>query len=253
MPDARRHRGPHPKDGELFAAEAHPALLSAVSDYSWLLTRGYSEVSALKLVGDRYRLLERQRTAVMRCSCSDQALARRTVHRVEADALRGAAVEIDGFNVLTTVEAALAGGVLLAGRDGCLRDMASMHGSWRKVAETRPAAEIAGRFLHECGAASCRWLLDSPVSNSGRLSQLLRDVATENGWPWNVETVPSPDAVLAVSNEIVLTADSAILDRCGRWFNAGAALVASVGASIDVDCRDAVVSGSEAVLPPGRP
>ena len=52
-------------------------------------------------------------------------------------ALRGSVeLLIDGYNVLTTVESALAHGLLLIGRDGCMRDLASMHGSWRKVDET---------------------------------------------------------------------------------------------------------------------
>jgi uncharacterized protein YyaL (SSP411 family) len=55
MPDRRRHRGPHPKDPELFAPRHWPTLRRAVADLSWLLGRGYSEKAALKLVGDRYR------------------------------------------------------------------------------------------------------------------------------------------------------------------------------------------------------
>jgi hypothetical protein len=66
----------------------------------------------------------------------------------------GQPIELDGFNVLTTVEAALADGVLLLGRDGCLRDMASMHGSFRRVEETRPALECVGRVLEELAVES---------------------------------------------------------------------------------------------------
>ena len=46
--------------------------------------------------------------------------------------------------MLTTIEAALAGGVILAARDGAYRDMASMHGSYRKVAETPARFGTAG-------------------------------------------------------------------------------------------------------------
>ena len=48
MPDTRRHRGPAPGDRQWFAAEATPALVSAVAD----LSRGYAWASSLKLVGD---------------------------------------------------------------------------------------------------------------------------------------------------------------------------------------------------------
>ena len=46
---------------------------------------------------------------------------------------------IDGYNALTTIESALSGSVILRARDGCYRDMASMHGTYRKVQETVPA------------------------------------------------------------------------------------------------------------------
>src|SRR6266404_1471952 len=44
---------------------------------------------------------------------------------------------IDGFNLILTLESALGGGVMLVGRDGCYRDMASVHGTYRRVEETR--------------------------------------------------------------------------------------------------------------------
>ena len=54
MPDKREHRGQHPADEKLFSKEALSGLRQAVADYSLLLTKGYAETSALKLVGDRF-------------------------------------------------------------------------------------------------------------------------------------------------------------------------------------------------------
>ncbi len=144
MPDRRTHRGPHPEDARLFGVEALPLLRAAAADFCWLLDRGYAHDSGLKLVGDRYALVARQRTAVSRCCCSASDAARRREHEVGRERLPGAALWLDGYNVLTTIEAALAGGVILIGRDGACRDMASMHGSYRKVAETLPALELLG-------------------------------------------------------------------------------------------------------------
>ena len=93
--------------------------------------------------------------------------------------------------------AALGGGVLLLGRDGCCRDMASMHGSYRKVAETLPALELLGRTLAACDLRECRWLFDRPVSNSGRLKGIVEELAVARDWPWRVELVPDPDAILS--------------------------------------------------------
>jgi hypothetical protein len=219
VPDKRIHRGPHPEDARLFGPDARPKLRQATSDLCWLLSRGYVNSSALKLVGDRYRLTARQRTAVERSACSDADRDRREAHRVDADRLKGRPLWLDGYNVLTTVEAALAGGVILGARDGTYRDMASMHGSYRKVAETRPALELLGREIEALGPSDCRWYLDRPVSNSGRLKKLIEQLAAEAGWTWTVELVADPDAILAQTGQVVATADSAILDRCGSWFN----------------------------------
>ena len=227
MPDKRAHRGPHPRDPELFAHEFEPVLRKAVRHLSWLLTHDYAVPSALKLVGDRFALTDRQRLAVRRCGCADQRLATRRTSELATHALRAACVEIDGFNLLTTIEAALCGGVLLKGRDGCIRDMASMHGSYRKVIETTPALELIGGFLSECGISNARWWLDRPVSNSGRLRTIMNDLAGARGWDWSIELVADPDAVLAESPEIVVSADSLILDRCGRWCSLARAIVES--------------------------
>ena len=104
-------------------------------------------------------------------------------------------------------------------RDGTFRDMASMHGSYRKVAETLPALQLLGDELANFDAGSCRWFLDRPVSNSGRLKTIMEELAAKNGWPWRVELANSPDRILVESPEIAVTADSAILDRCHAWFN----------------------------------
>ena len=196
MPDKRTHRGPHPADEKLFAAGAVSNLQSAIVDFSLLLTKGYAEKSALKLVGDRFSLTERQRLAIMRSACSDQQLASRRQRCIAMENLAGQSIAIDGYNVLITVEAAMSGGVIFKGRDGCFRDLASIHGTYRKVTETIPAVELIGQFLREVGAGKALWLLDSPVSNSGRLKTLIGELARKNNWDWEIELLLSPDTEL---------------------------------------------------------
>lgn len=219
MPDRRAHRGPHPEDAELFATKALGPLRDAAADLTWLLDRGYASKSSLKLVGDRYQLAARQRTAVGRCVCSTEQREHRLERQLTGSALKGHDVWLDGYNVLTTVEAALAGAVILGAADETLRDMASMHGSYRKVAETLPALQFIGESLARLEPAETRWLLDRPVSNSGRLKQIILEMAEQNGWHWTVELVPDPDPLLAEAPAVVATADSVILDRCSRWLN----------------------------------
>jgi hypothetical protein len=221
----RRHRGAHPKDLRLFDAAMLPALRGAVADLSWLLSRGYPAAASLKLAGDHYALKERQRLAVARAACSDRQRESRERTRLPLESINGQDLLIDGFNIIVTMEAALSGGVLIRCRDGCIRDMSSVHGSYRSVAETEEAIRLIGEILFDANPASALWLLDRPVSNSGRLAQRIREVAAEHNWPWSVEVVMNPDKVLRSSDRIVVTSDSNILDGVKGWINLGEMLI----------------------------
>jgi hypothetical protein len=225
MPDRRTHRGPHPADQKLFAPAAIADLRCALADFCLLLTKGYADKSALKLVGDRFSLTERQRVAIMRSACSDQQLASRRGRRVEVENTVGQSLAIDGYNVLITIEAAMSGGVIFKGRDGCFRDLASIHGTYRKVTETIPAVQLIGDFLNEIGMGKALWLLDSPVSNSGRLKTLIRELAEEHQWAWEIKLSINPDAELKKTDLIVASSDSVVLDECRTWVNLAAEII----------------------------
>jgi len=225
VPDSRSHRGPHPEDRGLFKPGTQDLLRAAVYDFCWLLSRGYNDHSALKIVGDRYALAKRQRTAVSRVSCSDVALCERRAKLVQPEQIRGAVLNLDGFNLLTTIEAALSGGVVLGCRDASFRDLASVHGTWRRVSETARALELISRMIAALEPAECRWYLDRPVSNSGRLRALLLNHAASVQLPWTVELVNDPDQVLSQAEGIAVTSDSQIINRCKAWFNFGRLIV----------------------------
>lgn len=222
MPDRRVHRGPHPEDHRLFAPACVPALRAATFDLSWLLSRRYALPSALKVVGDRYQLTARQRSAVQRAACSEPQVSARKARELGASALRGQTLCVDGFNVLTTLEVALSGGVLLIGRDGAMRDIAGVHGSYRRVEETAGALDLLAHLTVEWGVARCEIYLDQPVSNSGRLRALIE----QRQLPFVVHVVQNPDSVLMQSEHIVASADGQILDAPVRWFNLARACVA---------------------------
>lgn len=219
MGDSRHHRGPHPLDELLFCADALPKLRSAVTDLSWLRSRGYAEVSATKLVGDRYQLRQRQRVAARRCACSDAAKSHRSSIEVAPSGVAGKPMAIDGLNVITTIEVALSGGVLLLGRDGCMRDMASFHGNYRLVHETERAVDILIEVVESLGASDVLVYIDRPVSNSGRLAETIRTAAAIKRSRIEAVTADGVDEILQASNAIVATSDSAILDARGNWLN----------------------------------
>ncbi len=225
MPDKRIHRGPHPADTKLFAPAVIADLQSALQDFSLLLTKGYAEKSALKLVGDRFALTQRQRLAIMRSACSDQQLASRNQREIKIAELPDQPIAIDGYNILITIEAAMSDGIIFKGRDGCFRDLASIHGTYRKVTETIPAVQLIAEFLKNISVTYCLWLLDSPVSNSGRLKTLIGQLAQKNNWNWEINLLLSPDAELIKTDQIVASSDSVVLDRCRSWVNLARAII----------------------------
>lgn len=192
----------------------------AVDDHAWLLSRGYSVKATLALVGNRYRLSARQRQAVYRASCSDQSRDFRQEKEWRSTPLGSDPLIIDGYNLLITIEAALSGGIILLCRDGCIRDIASIHGTYRRVEETRPALHHIGRVLIQLGQPQAHWLLDRPVSNSGRLRELMLSVAQEHGFDWQVELVNSPDkTIVNAADYVAISSDGWVLDHVSRWFN----------------------------------
>ena len=238
MPDKRAHRGPHPEDAQLFNAKTLPTLQAAVSDMGWLLSRGYADKSSLKLVGDRYALTQRQRLAVMRASCSDQQFKNRTCKRMSGNLMQDRTLVIDGYNLLITIEAALSHAPLFICRDGTIRDLASIHGTYRKVEETIPAITIIAHVLDKLSFSKAVWLLDEPVSNSGRLKKRILAFAQEKSMDWNVQLVPNPDKVLIESQAIIVTSDSAVLDRCKQWLNLAGILIDTIRFEYDLNLLD---------------
>jgi hypothetical protein len=219
MPDKRTHRGPHPEDAQLFTDQTLPVLRKAVAEMSWLLSRGFADKSTLKLVGDRHALTQRQRLAIMRGVCSDSQLENRMQKKISPEEIHFGKLLIDGYNLLITIEAALAGGVLFVGRDGCIRDLASIHGTYRKVEETLPAIKTIAHALGNLNFSEGVWFLDEPVSNSAKLKQIMRSYAEDNSLNWQIELAQNPDRVLIESNNVVVSSDSHILDGCQKWLN----------------------------------
>ncbi|MAE69790.1 MAG: hypothetical protein CME06_04890 [Gemmatimonadetes bacterium] len=202
MSDRRRHRGPHPRDRRLFGSDRLDDLRWAAEDYAWLLGRNYAPGAALTLVGNRFQLHQRQRAALMRAVCAPEQARSRCAKRV---ACEGRRVVVDGFNVLVTVEAALSGGLVLRGTDRLLRDLASVHGTYRRVDETIRAIELLSGEL--AAASEALWLFDRPVSNSGRIAALVREAG------WRAELADSADRRAIELGRPLATSDGPLIDR----------------------------------------
>jgi hypothetical protein len=226
MPDHRRHRGAHPRDRELFAETCWAALAAATRDYAWLVSRGYAPVATLQLVGNRYSLVERQRAAIARVACSDAVRQRRRANVLLPVELAGRALAVDGFNVIIALEVALGGGIGLIGLDGARRDLASVHGTYRRVLETPRAVELALTALEQARPSALTWYLDRPVSNSGKLAGLLRQRCAGLGTAWTVELVDDADRAVSQAGVVALSADGGVIDAAERWFDLAGHVVA---------------------------
>lgn len=225
MPHQQRHRGLQSKDLEHFNEDAVLKLHEASKDAIYLLNRGYTEGSLLKLIGDRYRLHQRQRQALMRTLCTDKDKIHRSQKHQSPTLLKDKTVGIDAYNLLITTESALSGGIILLCRDGCYRDLASVHSTYRKVSETLPAIALIGSVIASLEIKRTEWFLDSPISNSGKLRKLLLEEAEKNNWNWDASLVHNPDKELVAHQEVVFSSDSWVIDHAQSWSNFQALLI----------------------------
>ena len=221
----QRHRSIHSDDETLFSGMPLLHLQQAVYDLCWLFDRGYARHSAIKLVGDHHQLNKRQRLAIGRAACSNESREARAAKCMAIENIKNQALIIDGFNLIITMETAIAGGLLLRCRDGCIRDLASVHGTYRQVQETGQALYRIGQALETFAPQNVLWLFDAPVSNSGRLSAMVRNMAETHHWNWRTELAVNPDHKIIASAGIAISSDSAILDGVARWANLGAYLL----------------------------
>ena len=127
-------------------------------------------------------------------------------------------LNIDGFNIIITLEVAMSGSPILLGKDGVYRDLAGLRGTYRIIDKTDNALNLIGKTLQELSVPMVKFYLDSPVSNSGRLKTKILECSEQWGMPVDVDLIPNVDAVLA-GKERIVTGDSIILDECKSWFN----------------------------------
>ena len=220
-----KNRGKHANDDKIFSPKWQPIFKEAICDLSYLLSRDYGLKSSCQLVGNRYRLNARQQKALMRMAASEQAIFNRTQKAVSKESLKNETVLIDGFNMLIILESALSGAYIFKCQDDTYRDISSVHGSYKRVIQTEKAIILIGEILKSLNVQKVIWYFDAPVSNSGRLKVMLYDFAERYNFNWEIHLDNNPDAVLAKSKHIIISADAWILDECQRWFNLGKLLM----------------------------
>ncbi len=215
-----KNRGKVGSDDRLFGdKKMQQKIQEAIKDMSYLLSRGFSEKSSLQLVGNRHKLNNRQQRAVQGMSEAAEKLKKRAKNCLQPEQLANKEVVLDGFNVLIMLESALSKAYLFKGLDGCYRDVSSVHGTYKKVQQTDKAIYLIADFLQTYNVKKATWIFDKPVSNSGRLKTMLREIAEANDYNWEIILDNNPDKLIAESGNIAISSDAWILDHATAWCN----------------------------------
>ncbi|WP_172625752.1 DUF434 domain-containing protein [Chryseobacterium panacisoli] len=230
-----RNRGKNTGDDTLFGSEKQISKLKlAVEDMRYLLTREYPEKAASELVGNRYRLKTRQIQVLRGASASDSQLYNRRLKHIETLNLKGKTVYLDGFNVLILLESLLSEAYIFEGLDDCIRDLSGVHGTYKRVNQTLRAVGLVASFHRKNHIQKLVWIFDKPVSNSGRIKQIILEFAEQNQLNWEADLQFNPDKFLAESSEIVISSDAWILDHCKEWFNLIGYLITEESLSVNL-------------------
>ena len=211
-------RGFDPDDLKIFSKESIEQLKIAQEEIQWLLDRGYKIKQIIEFTGNHYLLSSRARTALQRTTSSTADYEKRRSTMLPFECAKDGCLNIDGFNIIITLEVALSGSPILLGKDGVFRDLAGLRGTYRIIDKTDTALNLIGKILRELSVPMVKFYLDSPVSNSGRLKSKILECSEQWGMPVEVELIPNVDAILA-GKERIVPGDSIILDECKSWFN----------------------------------
>jgi hypothetical protein len=184
----------------------------AAEEYFWILSKGYPQGPALKLVGDKFMLSRDMRQVLYRGVVPD-ALARLRCEKVGTVG-EGDLVLIDTYNVLFTVNNYLLGKPLFISNDGMLRDAGEMRGRIINKPQFSRSVSLMLEVLQMWSGASYIHYLDEPVSYSGRLSiELCKDMM-QMGIEGDAFTVKSPDQMLLQErSDAICTSDGGIIDQ----------------------------------------
>ena len=210
-------RGYNEEDSTSFGPEAMDVLNNCARDIVYLLDRGYPYKTVLNFVGNRHRLTERQRTALMRMCASHEMLSMRKATQVFS-LEKGCTVNIDAFNAVVLMETALSGSMILKGMDGCYRDLSGLAGSYAVIDTTGPGIERIIRALQKHEAGMAVFYIDEPVSNSGRLKTLIAETAEDLEFPVDIKMVRDADTELKKLS-CVISGDSEVITECISWYN----------------------------------
>lgn len=203
-------------------SDAHPLpvdelkkkLLEPAIDIRYLLTRGYVRKTAITFVSNHYQLTEHERHVLARLVFSPETAESRMKKKLSRSQLEGCDVLVDGYNVIITIESSLKNETIWYADDGFMRDTSGIFRNHRITDTTYMAVEEMLSTLSTLKLRSATILLDSQMSNSGKLAQFIRERAESNNFKADSKTSKHVDFDLkeAGTSAVIATADGIIVD-----------------------------------------
>jgi hypothetical protein len=210
-------RGFVPSDKIEFNNKNIDLLKKAQEDICLLLNRGYGIDKTIEFIGNHFLFSARQRLALKRSLSSFEDVKRREKHKL-INEYENSTINIDGLNIIITLEVALSNSTLLRCMDGTLRDLAGLRGTYKLIDKTDVAIELIGLKLNKMKPQKVIFYLDSPVSNTGRLKLKILELLDKYNFDVDVILVPNADVILNKLDHVV-TSDGIILNTCTSWIN----------------------------------
>ena len=220
------------------AMEISPYLWMAAEDLRYLLNRGYPRDASLQLVGNRYNLDSDHRHLLRRGVFPASVAGQRRNKKVSLEEIRGKAMAIDGYNCLITLESALKGKTVLLADDAFIRDISGVSSTYRESPETTQALGLLIDLLVAAAPAEVLFLLDAPISGSGKLAARIRGLMAERGLPGDAQAVKVPEQVMVGYRGIIATSDTALIDQSEQVFDLAGHLITEQLKTPYIDLRE---------------
>lgn len=139
--------------------------------------------------------------------------------------IRGSDLGIDGFNVIITVERALAGDPVYLCSDGIVRDLTLSYSSYRPSSLFERAVLTIKETLDDLSPESVTIYLDSPIPKSGLIARRIRELTGGN---FEVKTSRSVDSDI-LAHEVVASSDSRIIGAARAVVDLARATLSRIG------------------------
>jgi hypothetical protein len=189
------------------------AVLEAVKDARYLLSRGYRFESVVQLVTARYMLDTFRKNILIRL------LSGYNVRFRKIKILRAKKLIIDGYNVLITLSVILQKGLLVKSIDGLIRDVESKHGKNIKLPVMQSAVDFLETLLrdHLKYKGEVLIFLEKNISKSGELASYIN---SQTSLAASLATTVDLAVIRAASTPgtLAATSDSLIISRLGKVF-----------------------------------